>query len=113
MAILGVIATIPQKSVEPLLINAPVIFAAPPLLRNTVAFRQLATGGRVSTTVTMGKQLLIFPFTSVARPVTVLGPMLEQEKELGLTVKLRIPQASDAELIIWEGIRFPNPEGFS
>ena len=46
LAMFGVIETIPQKSLDALLIKVPVIFAAPPMLRKTVAFRQLATGDR-------------------------------------------------------------------
>ncbi len=57
-------------------------------------FWQTATGGTVSSTVTVGKQVETLLLLSVMVTVTRLAPMSVQSKLSGLTTELRMPQAS-------------------
>ncbi len=63
----------------------------------------------MSSTVTVAVQVAELPFISVAVKVTVLPPKLAQEKLLGVTLKLAIPQASLEPPSIWAAVIDPVP----
>ena len=82
-----------QLSVEPLLICPAVIEAVPLALSWTVIFWQLASGGTVSSTVTLDMQVEVFPLPSVTVIATMLLPRLLQLNVEGETEKPRLPPA--------------------
>ena len=86
--------SIPQASVLPPSISAPVMVAIPLTSNCTVISWQIAVGATLSSTVTVAVHVLELPFTSVTVKVTVFGPTSAQVNELGLTESDAIPQAS-------------------
>src|SRR5439155_1630644 len=70
----------PQASVLPLLIWAGVMVACPFAFNSTVRSWQTATGGTVSTTVTVAGALWLLPLLSVTVRVTLFAPRLPQSK---------------------------------
>lgn len=73
----------------------------------------MIVGGVVSWTVTVAVQVAVLPWPSLTVRVTVLGPMLAQVKELGLTdCGLTVPQLSDPELNTSAGVMLPVPLAF-
>mgnify|MGYP000014359962 CR=1 FL=1 len=55
---------------------------------------QIATGGMISSTVTVVVHEAMLPLLSVTSRVTVLLPILLQSKAVGATLKVAIPQLS-------------------
>jgi hypothetical protein len=103
---------IPHASVEPLFTCAAVIVAFPDEFKSTDIFWQIAVGGVTSTTVTVAVQVEVFPFTSVTVKVTVLAPTLAQVNELGDTLMLAIPQASELPLFTCAAVMETVPAAF-
>src|SRR5690606_5375684 len=90
-----VVIAIPQASVLPFSISATVMLAIPLTSSWMVkGAAQFATGGTLSSTVTMVVQVEVFPFTSITVRVTVFGPTSLQSKSVMSIDVLAIPQAS-------------------
>ena len=94
-----VLETIAQLSVLPLSTDAPVIVTELPT-NATVIFLQMATGGVLSTTVTVAVHEEELPASSVTVNVTVFAPSLLQSNDDGVTVLETIVQLSVLPLSI-------------
>ena len=89
-----------QLSEEPLSISPAVMLAFPLPSRKTVTSRHTAAGAVVSCTVTVAVQVAVPPSTSVTVRVDVLAPRFAQVKEVGVALRLPIPQLSEDPLSI-------------
>ena len=92
--------SIPQTSLLPLSMSPVVIVADPEPSKKTVMFWQTATGGVLSSTVTVAVQVLELLLLSVTVKVTELAPTSEQVKSVSLTERFMMPQASELLLSI-------------
>ena len=96
--------TVPQLSVEPLLMSVGVMEVVVPE-RGRLMLRQIALGGVISAMVTVPVQVVVLPLPSLMVRVTVLEPMLAQVKADGLTeARLTVPQLSVEPLLMSVGV---------
>ena len=106
--------TVPQaNAIEPLSIAAAVMDAFPDPFRNTVRFWHKAVGLTVSITVTVDKQLDVFPDESVSVRVIAFAPMFTQVKVVGFATLLAIPQTSEDPLSICAAVMLVFPKAFN
>ena len=87
----------------------PASVALPELSRDNVTFWQRATGPWLSVTVTVALQLAALPKTSVAVKTTVFAPILPQVNVEGLTVAVKVVQASAVPNPTTDAPRLPFP----
>ena len=93
-----------QLSELPPSMSATVIDALPEAFSWTVTFWQTTVGLVLSTTVTVAVQEEVLLLTSVTVRVTLLGPILEQLKEAGVTLKAESPQLSAEPLLMSDAV---------
>lgn len=108
-----VMLKIPHASDEPLFTWAAVIVAFPEAFRLTDMFWQRATGGTLSTTVTVDVQVETFPLLSVTVNVTMFDPILAQVNVVGEIESDAIPHASFDPLLTCVAVIEVVPEAFS
>ena len=113
MKLLSLIAilAIAQASLEPLFTSLAEVVPLPDPSKVTVTSWQLATGGTVSSTVTVAPQEETLPFTSVTVKVTVWLGTSAQVNVLSSKEMLAIPQASLEPLftLLAEVVPLPEP----